>query len=190
MSSKDAESGAAVYAEALAGAAKAQGRLAEVGAQLSALASRGRPRDPLVQAFLASGAIRRETKAKKIEAAFRGRADDLLVDFLLVMLRRDRLRLVPQVAAAYEKILHRETGRVPVTVWTAAALPHEEIEGWRRRFAALLGADPLFQHSVRPELVGGAVIRVGDLVADGSVRGSLNRLRARIAAAGAERANR
>ena len=43
---------------------------------------------------------------------------------------------------------------------------------------------PVMTHEVRPAILGGAIVRVGDTVADGSVRRRLSVLRARIATAG------
>src|SRR5207253_11251153 len=86
---------------------------------------------------------------------------------------------------AFRAILDRKLGRVPVTLSTAAPLAPGQLERISARLKAALGKEPVMAHEVRPALLGGAVLRVGDVVADGSVRRSLADLRARIERAGA-----
>lgn len=181
MSARDDAGGVAVYAEALAQAAQAKGQLDEVGAELATLR---RDPDPVVNAFFGSSAIHVDAKVAKVEAAFRGRATDLFTDFLLVLLRRNRQGLLRPIAAEYQKILDRLGSRVPVTLTTAAPVEPADLEAWTGRLAASLGKQPVVRHRVDPALVGGMVMRVGDVVADGSVRRQLNEIRARVASAG------
>ena len=183
MSARGTESLGAVYAEALSDAAEPLGLLEEVGADLAALAAQWRSGREL-EAFFMSGAIRRDEKGRTIETVFRGRTGKVFVDFLQVLLKRNRMWLLPDVADAYGKILDEKLGRVPVTVVTAAPASDADLEGWRVRIRAAIGKEPVLSHEVRPALIGGAVLRVGDTVADGSVRRRLSELRARIAAAG------
>ncbi len=172
-----------VYAEALAGAAEEKGLVVEVGAEIAGFAAAFRA-DRRLRAFFLSGAIRREAKARTIDRVFRGRASDTFADFLHVLLKRQRFWAIPDVAEAYAVLLDRRMGRVPVTLTTAAPVEPADLAAWRARLQAALGKEPVLWHQVKPSLVGGAVVRVGDVVADGSVRRRLLELRARIRATG------
>ncbi len=183
MSARGTESLGTVYAEALAEAADAQGLLEEVGADLETFAAQWRTGREL-EAFFRSGAIRRDEKSRALDAVFRSRTAKVFGDFLQVLLKRNRMWLLPRASDAYGKILDRKLGRVPVRVVTAAPVSDADLEGWRVRIRAAIGKEPVLSHEVRPALIGGAVIRVGDTVADGSVRRRLLELRARIASAG------
>jgi F-type H+-transporting ATPase subunit delta len=182
MSARNADMGG-VYAQALAEAAEAKGLLAEVGDELAAFDALWR-RDPQVRAFFLSGAIARKAKEKALEAVFRGRASDVFADFLRVALARNRLWLLPDVAAGYVKLLDKRLGRVRVTIATAAPASPAEVAAWSDRLATATGKRPIVEHVVRPALVGGAVIRVGDVVADGSVRRRLVEIEAGLRRAG------
>lgn len=184
MSSRGTEGLGQVYAEALADAAEAQGVLADVGAELIALARQWRV-DPSLRAFFLSGAIRRDAKSATIDRVFRGKSSDLFTDFLHVLLRRNRLFTLPDAADAFDQILDAKLGRVPVTLTTAAAVEASDLSAWASRLASAIGKTPVLTHVVRPAILGGAIIRVGDMVADGSVRRHLSELRARIARVGA-----
>lgn len=183
MSQRGTEGLGAVYAEALADAAQAQGVLVETAAELSALASAWRT-DGHLRAFFLSGAVRRDAKASMIDKVFRGASSQLFTDFLHVLLRRNRFFTLPDVDAAFVAILNEKLGRVPVTLTTASAVERADLDAWVGRIAAAIGRTPLLTHEVRPSILGGAIIRVGDSVADGSIRRRLAELRKRIAAAG------
>jgi F-type H+-transporting ATPase subunit delta len=182
MSARNADMGG-VYAHALAGAAEAKGLLAEAGDQLAAFDALWR-RDAQVRAFFLSGAVARAAKERAVESAFRGRASDVFADFLRVLLARNRLWLLPDVAVGYAALLDKRLGRVRVTITTAAPASAAEVAAWRDRLAAATGKQPIVEHLVRPALVGGAVIRVGDVVADGSVRRRLVEIEAGLRRAG------
>ncbi len=178
MSGARGEPLGAVYAEALAQAAQARGSLVEVAAEVADTA-RAWEQDADFRTFFLSGAIHRTAKAKALDRVFRGRASDLTTDFLHVMLRRGRLRFLPDVAAAMGRLLDVRLGRMPVTLETAVEVGAEDLEGLRARIRAAIGKEPVLKPRVRPALIGGAVLRVGDVVADGSVRRRLADLRDR-----------
>jgi F-type H+-transporting ATPase subunit delta len=183
VSRKTAEVGARIYAEALASAAEEKGLIDRVGEELAALAKGGA--GPDVAAFFGSSAVRREQKAAKIEAAFRGRATDLFVDFLLVLLRRNRLHLVRAVEREYVGILDRRGSRVRVTLTTAADPDPKDLEAWRLRLKPILrGREPVLRQRTDPSLIAGMVIQTGDWVADGSAKRVLKELRERLARTG------
>lgn len=184
MSTRGTEGLGAVYAEALAAAAEARGVLAEVGAELGAFAAQWRAHKTL-RAFFLSGAIRKDAKSATIDRVFRGNASDLFADFLHVLLRRNRLFTLPDADAAYAKLLDARLGRVAVTLTTAAPATEAELAAWSSRLAAAIGKTPVVTHHVRPGILGGAIVRVGDTVSDGSVRRRLVALRNRIASHGA-----
>jgi F-type H+-transporting ATPase subunit delta len=185
VSRRSAEVGARIYAEALAAAAEAKGMLEQVGEELKALATGRGTAGSLVAAFFGSSAVRREQKAAKIEAAFRGRTSDLFVDFLLVLLSRNRLGLVGDVDKAYGDILDRRGSRVRVTLTTAADVGVGDLEAWTARLRPLLGGrEPIVRLRKDPALIAGMVLKTGDWVADGSARRVLKELRERLAHAG------
>jgi F-type H+-transporting ATPase subunit delta len=183
--SSDSTALAATYAEALAAAAPGRDDAAAVGERLAALAAAWR-RDRSVSAFFLSGAVPREAKRSAIER-LRAPVGPVLANFLRVLLRRNRLALLPEVAEAFERILDRRLDRVRVVLETAVPPTEPDVDGWRRRLRAAVGKEPVLTQRVRPALIGGAVLRVGDVIADGSVRRRLRDLRDRALRASRER---
>jgi F-type H+-transporting ATPase subunit delta len=179
MSASGAESMGEVYATALAEAALEKGALEDVGEEMASFAKTWDERRD-VRNFFLSGAIQKDAKQKAVEAAFRGKASDLFADFLQVLLHRGRLWLLPDAADAFRKILDRRGNRVPVTITTATPLSADQLQAITLRLRAAIGKEPMVTQEVKPALVGGAILRVGDVVADGSVRKKLSELRSRI----------
>lgn len=84
------------------------------------------------------------------------------------------------------RMIHRRQGKVEVDIRSATPLSKKEMAELRRTFRQILRAEPLLNVSIDPELVGGAVIRLGDDVCDASVAsrigGLLESIRKRTAA--------
>jgi F-type H+-transporting ATPase subunit delta len=179
VSASGAESMGEVYAGALAQAAEEKGQLVAVGEEMAAFAKVWDERKD-VRDFFLSGAVQKDAKKKALEKSLRGKASDLLADFLQVLLHRDRLWLLEPVAESMRRILDRRGNRVPVTITTATPLAPEQVDAIVARLRASLGKEPVVTQEVKPGLIGGAVLRVGDVVADGSVRRKLSELRSRI----------
>src|SRR5262249_7170448 len=83
---------------------------------------------------------------------------------------RDRMRLLPDVARAYETLVDREIGRARVTIRSASALtPAElaELEALARKITGT--ADVVVSTAVDAGLIAGVVLDAGGVVYDGSV---------------------
>ena len=67
-------------------------------------------------------------------------------------------------------------GRVHARVQTARELSAEQVERLKSALARRLGADVELEVELNPDLIGGVVVRVGDLLLDGSLRTQLHSL--------------
>ncbi len=94
----------------------------------------------------------------------------------------DQRRIVdfPAIHAEFERLADEAEGRVPARVVSATALSDEQQERLRRALNARTGRDVQLEVEVDPDLVGGLVARVGDLVFDGSIKTHLQQLRSNL----------
>jgi F-type H+-transporting ATPase subunit delta len=100
--------------------------------------------------------------------------------FVLLLLERRRLVLMPAIARAYRELADAHLGRVRARITSAEPLSAETIARVRRALELRTGKHVMIETAVDPELIGGVVARVGDLVLDGSVRTQLADLRTKL----------
>ena len=104
------------------------------------------------------------------------RLTDKGANFVRVLADNRRLELLPDIAALFEIQRQEAEGTIKAELVSAYPATDEQqaliIESLRRR----LGKDIELSCSTDAGLLGGAIIRAGDLVIDGSVRGKLQRL--------------
>ena len=101
----------------------------------------------------------------------------LVKDFLGVLNRRDRLGILPQIIDAFEAEDNRRRNRVEVTLTTAAAIDDALRDQITAMLRAYLQREPIVEHELRPEILGGFVARANDILIDGSVKTRLETLK-------------
>ena len=87
-----------------------------------------------------------------------------------------RLALLPEIAALYESLRAQTENRVEAEVISASAVNDAQLKDIAAALKKRLGRDIDLHTRIDPSLVGGIVIRAGDLVIDGSVQGKLRLL--------------
>lgn len=166
-----------VYAEALLGAASKQNKAEIIHDQLDSLVDDLFAASPEFERFLASGAIRRHAKKEMIASTLEGKADPLFVNFLMVLNDNDRLNAIRPIRAAYRGLYDRQQHRIRVKVRAAAPLDSDQETRLKNELNEEFKLDPILDIRIDPELLGGMIVQVGDLVFDGTVRTKLDRLR-------------
>jgi F-type H+-transporting ATPase subunit delta len=165
------------YAEALLNAAQSQNAVDEIMEQLDALAGDLTRRDPYIAAFFTSGVVGQSSRESTINAAFDDRCHPLLVQFLLVLNEHDRLFLLQPVVAELHALRDARAHRYPVTVSAAVPLTDDQQKRLLDNLREAFKLEPVFEMKVDPDLLGGMIVRVADLVFDGSVRTQLLSMR-------------
>lgn len=138
---------------------------------------------PVAEKALTSPAVPAAQKLAAIDAELPD-LQPTVRNLVQLLLRRDRLELLPDIAAAYRELLHRARGIVTAQVTTAVPLDEAQRALLAERLSRYLGRQVELETQVDPAILGGVVARVGDLLLDGSVRGRLEALRRRLAADG------
>jgi len=132
--------------------------------------------------FLASPAVARESKQAVIEELVaRLGASQMLRNFLFVVVENHRSLLLPQIQEAFEGLLNARLGVAEAQVTSVNELSSQEKTDLARVLERLTGQRVEARYSLDPTLIGGAVVRIGSTIYDGSVREQLNRLRMKLA---------
>ncbi|MBI5200591.1 MAG: ATP synthase F1 subunit delta [Elusimicrobia bacterium] len=98
--------------------------------------------------------------------------------FLELLIDKKRINLLPVIVGDLIRIADEAAGRVRAQVRSASELSAEELETLLKRLRKYSGKDVVAETKVDPELLGGVVVRMGDLVLDGSIQGKLRNLAA------------
>lgn len=164
------------YAKALIELAAPSGQAEEVGtnlADLTALLNRSQDLHGVLAHPLVPPARKQAILEEVLE---RGGALPLTLRFIAHLTRMGRLPVLQPVATAYHDLLKAHQRRMRAEVLTARPLPEAEILRIRRRLAEAVRLDVEVEVGIDPALLGGAVVRIGSRVADGSLRNHLRQL--------------
>lgn len=129
--------------------------------------------------FLSSPAVPRATKQAVIEKLLaRLEAGKMLRNFLFVLVDNRRSLLLPQIQVEFEALLLSRLGVAEAQVTSPGELSVEQKADLTRSLERLTGKRVEARYALDPALIGGAVVRIGSTIYDGSVREQLNRLQA------------
>jgi F-type H+-transporting ATPase subunit delta len=109
------------------------------------------------------------------------RAGRLLRNFVAVLIDHKRIGQIGEIAEQFRRELDSRMGIAEARVSSARALTASEKKSLEQRLAAVTGKTVRATYSEDSGLLGGAVVRIGSTVYDGSVRGQLQRLKQEIA---------
>ena len=142
--------------------------------------------DPAFGEFVRSRMIPVEQKGESLRKIFEGQISDLLLRFLLVVNRKERLDHLKSIFEAYQRQVWERQGRVEVEVYSPRELEAEHLDRVREGIRAALGKEPIVRVHLDPSMIGGLKMRIGDRLIDASVATRLGQIRERLAKGGME----
>lgn len=162
------------YAQAVFEIAKGQSALpkwSEMLALVSAVVS-----DAQVQAAVGNPRLTKVSLATLILDVCGGKLDESAKNFVRLVVENGRLRLMPDIADQYEALRAEAESTMTAEVVSAFDLTAEQTKKIAAALTKRLGREVSVTSRVDENLLGGAIIRAGDLVIDGSASGQLNKL--------------
>lgn len=169
------------HAQAVFQLASERGELEKWRSELNTLAEA--LRDPMILAVLDDPRIRVEQKREIIRRAL-PQAQGLLLNLAYLLISRRRMRILPQLAEEYGRLVDRKQGIEHAEVTTAESID-EGVKGQiLDHLTRLSGTKIVVRTKVDASILGGFVARVGDKLLDGSVRTRLEKLKKELAQAG------
>jgi F-type H+-transporting ATPase subunit delta len=170
-----------VYARALFDAALEEGRLEAVRDQLAQVAG-AEAEVPELRELLRNPQLDPRARAAALEDLL-GAGDELLRNFLLLLVDKGRSGRLEEIAAEFERLIAEHEGTVHAELTTAVELSDDEARALLEQIEQASGRKVEATRSVDPDLIGGIVLQVGSHRLDASVRGRLERLRRELATA-------
>ena len=170
-----------MYARALFDAALGEKRLEPVREQLQQLVE-AEAAVPELRELLRNPQLDPRSKRAALEDLLSG-ADELLRNFLLVLVDKGRAGQLEEIAREFERLAAEQEGIVRAELTTAVELSDAEAKKLLKQIEQASGQKVEATRSVDPDLIGGMILQVGSRRLDASVRGRLERLRRELATA-------
>lgn len=132
--------------------------------------------DPRVHALLGSPHVSAAQLAELVIGVTGAGLDEYGRNFITLLAQNRRLGFLPEIAALFEQMKSEVENAVDVEVVSATAMNSDQESRYAAALQKKLGRSVRLHTRVDGSLLGGAVLKAGDLVIDGSIKGRLERL--------------
>lgn len=160
------------YAEAVLDLA-AQSQLSDAIYEDLKLVTRVINGHPELSLILKHPSIPAEEKRKVVVKLFGGNVQELTIRLLELLLDKRRFYLIDSIQTEYHELLNRRKNIVSASLYCAERLSDSAVADIKARLTEHLGKKLELDVKVDPSLIGGVVLKLGDQVIDGSLKGKL-----------------
>ncbi|MDR1320052.1 MAG: F0F1 ATP synthase subunit delta [Gracilibacteraceae bacterium] len=164
------------YAQAMFDLAVEAGRLNETDRELRELTEVLRA-GPELKYLLGHPNVEMTEKRAVMEQIFGRETSQLTRHFFYLLLDRQRQKLLPLIQREFSRLADEKNQVTEATVTSAAALSAAQTEALRQAVRGLTGKDVRLLTRVDADLIGGATLKIGDRVLDGSLLTQLRKMR-------------
>ena len=167
------------YAQAVFEMAQASGDYqswSDALAWVSSIAS-----DPQVQELAQNPRVQKESLIRLFEDVAGEKLFGEARNFLRLVVQNGRIFVLSNIAAQFETMRAEAEGTIEAELVSARDVTDEQRSQLAQSLSSRLGRQVSLQVVQDPNLIGGAVLRAGDMVIDASVKGSLHKLAASLA---------
>jgi F-type H+-transporting ATPase subunit delta len=105
-----------------------------------------------------------------------------LRNFIAVLIDHRRVAALPEIARQFEIDLNERLGLADAEVTSARELSDSEKRSLEARVGEVIGKKVRARYKTDAKVLGGAVVKVGSTIYDGSIRGQLERLKQELSA--------
>lgn len=136
---------------------------------------------PELRNVLANPAVEHKQKIALLDAIVkRSGANRLLRNFVAVLIDKKRIARIGEIAAQFKQEMDERMGIADARVSSARKLSEAERNSLEKQLAEITGKIVRATYAEDGGLLGGAVVRIGSMIYDGSVRGRLDKIKAEI----------
>ena len=168
------------YAQAVFELASENNDLATWGDQLDLLSAIASNED--LQAMLTNPAFTAEQQISVFLDVGGDKLSDAGKNLVRLLVENDRVEALPEMSAIFAEKRAEAERVIEADMITASAVAEEQQQAFSKALEARLGRSVNLNFEVDSSLIGGAVIRAGDWVVDGSVKAQLEQLEGALAA--------
>ena len=115
-----------------------------------------------------------------------GDVSETVMNLVFLLADRDKVKIAPEISQEYDRLLDAHYGIEHARVVSAVPLDERDRETVSSRLEQMTGRKFALDVEVDPDILGGLVIKIGDMLVDRSLRGRLEALRGELTAASPE----
>lgn len=108
-------------------------------------------------------------KREVIQQVFRGKVSQIIINFLMVLIDKNREAILPDIFTEYKKLADISRNIIDAEVRSTVTLTDKDYKELEAKLSAMSGKNVRLRVVIDPSLIGGLVVRIGDKVIDGSV---------------------
>ncbi len=124
--------------------------------------------------------VPRKKKQEILADIFKGNVQDVTLAYLNLLVDKHREEAFALTEAEYVLLANQARGIVRAEVTSAVELDETQQSRLVKKLSAATGKTIELATNVDPDIVGGVIVRIGDTVIDGSIRGQLAALKAQL----------
>ena len=136
--------------------------------------------DPTIAEAVHNPAVATALREEAIAKGLGSSVSANVLNLIRFMVRRGRIEELPRVAEEFRRLDDERNGVTHAIATSASPLEASEIQALTTRLEAMTGGKVELTVETDPSVLGGLIVRVGDRLIDGSVRGRLERLRSQL----------
>ncbi len=137
--------------------------------------------DQTMIALLDSPGLSQSQAAEMFISVCEEQIDQRGKNFIKLLSENDRIKLLPEITALYEHYRAEAEGSIDAEVISASEVSESQLAKIAAALKARLGKEVRLTTKIDTSLIGGAIIRAGDMVIDGTVSGRLDKLSSALA---------
>ncbi|HAE42668.1 MAG TPA: hypothetical protein DCG34_07085 [Clostridiales bacterium] len=126
--------------------------------------------------ILKSPKIKTDEKKRVVHEVFGDNHSEEINNFIKIILDKRRIKDLFSIAKEFEALIYEHKGIVKAIAYTTKPLATEEHEALKEKLQFMTKKEIELINQIDENLLGGVMIKLGDRVIDGTLRGKLNRL--------------
>jgi len=129
--------------------------------------------DPTMKEVLDNPKMTKAQKGELFAGVCSDKIDDAAKNLIALLAENNRLSICPEVAEQFEALKSADEGVVEAEVTSAMPLDSDQESALKESLKKKLGSDVSLTTSVDESLIGGVIVKAGDMVIDGSIRSQI-----------------
>lgn len=167
------------YAVALLQVAKDQKTVDAISAEMHAIQLIVEANESL-KSTLEHPRVKAGEKLDVLRRALKDKLSGTMENFLMLLILKKRIKHLTAVADHFEKLCYEMKGKTIARVLSAQPLSASQKQALTEKLSQMFGTSVELREEVKPGLIGGIMIYLGDQRMDGSVLGQLERMKQRL----------